>query len=74
MDRFFHSLEDLESEVRDAGLKLRTGAAIEGPAWMCQDFDAAWEDSQQRERILELAEQAPEVFATSPHVAFMCGA
>jgi SAM-dependent methyltransferase len=77
IDGFFHDLADVQSEVRGAGLALHGWAAIEGPAWMCQDFDAAWENPPRRARILELsrlAEQAPEVFATSPHVAVIAGA
>jgi hypothetical protein len=77
MDGFFHSSEDLEAEAAAAGSRIRDLAAIEGPAWMCQEFDAAWENRERRERILELArlaERAPEVLATSPHVAFVAEA
>ncbi|MEA2707724.1 MAG: hypothetical protein QOF78_325 [Phycisphaerales bacterium] len=76
VDGFFHNLDDLQSEVRDAGLKFDSWSAIEGPAWMCHDFDCAWENPQQREHIMDLsrlAERSPEVFAASPHVAFISG-
>jgi hypothetical protein len=76
MDGYFHSIDDLHSEVAEAKLTLRSCVSIEGPAWMCQNFDAAWEDPPRRERILELArlaEQSPEVLAMSPHVAFISG-
>ena len=68
-------MQDVQAEVHDAGLTLRHVAAIEGPAWMCEDFDAAWDDLPRRQRILELArlaEQSPAVAAMSPHVAFIC--
>jgi SAM-dependent methyltransferase len=76
VDAFFHSMGDLKSEVAEAKMTLRSCVSIEGPAWMSQDFDAAWEDPPRRERILELArlaELAPEVLAMSPHVAFISG-
>jgi len=75
-DGFFHSMEDLHREAGDAGLTVRRCCAIEGPAWLAQEFDAAWEDPQKRERILELsrlAEADREIIAASPHVAFIAG-
>ena len=77
MNGFFHSTEDLQSETRQAGFEIRTLAAIEGPAWMSQDFDIAWEDPHKRHRILELsrlAEQDMSIIAASPHVAFVAKA
>jgi hypothetical protein len=77
MDGFFHSTEDLQSETHEAGFEIRTLAAIEGPAWMSQDFDIAWEDPHKRHRILELsrlAEQDASIIAASPHVAFVAKA
>jgi SAM-dependent methyltransferase len=75
MDGWFHTQACLEAELVESGFgRLRT-AAIEGPAWMWRDFDEAWQDPERRERILELArlaEQDPEVVATSPHVAVVC--
>jgi len=74
MDGYFHSMDDVHSEIREAGFTVRTIAAIEGPAWMSQEFDTAWDDPAKRERILEisrLAEKDPAVIGGSPHVAFM---
>ena len=74
MDGFFHSTEDLRSEAEEAGLRVRCCAAVEGPAWMSQEFDASWEQPEKRERILELArlaERDPDIVAASPHVAFI---
>jgi SAM-dependent methyltransferase len=76
MDGYFHSLEDLDAEIAGAKMTLRSCISIEGPAWMSDDFDAAWDDPRRRERILEvarLAENALEVLAMSPHVAFISG-
>lgn len=74
MDGFFHSIDDVHAEAREGGFTVRNVAAIEGPAWMSQEFDLAWEDPVRRERILELsrlAEQDPSILAASPHVAFI---
>jgi len=74
VDGFFHSTDDLRAEMADSGLELRDVLPVEGPAWMAQEFDAAWEDAAKRQRILELsrlAEQDPAVIGASPHVAFL---
>jgi SAM-dependent methyltransferase len=76
MDGFFHSMADLSDEVAEAGFDLKSRMAIEGPAWMAQEFDVAWEDPAKRERILELshlAERDDDIVAGSPHVAFVAG-
>jgi len=74
MEGFFHNAEDLLSEAREAGLDICDRVAIEGPAWLSQEFDASWENPDKRERILELsrlAERDPEILAGSPHVGFV---
>jgi len=74
MEGFFHNIQDAVAEMREAGLDVRHRAAIEGPAWLSQEFDTAWEDPGKRDRILELsrlAENDPEIVAGSPHVAFV---
>jgi SAM-dependent methyltransferase len=73
MNGYFHSMNDLRAEVRESGLGLQCSVAIEGPAWMAQEFDVSWDDLKKRERILELsrlAENDPDVIGASPHVAF----
>ena len=75
MDGYFHTQAGLEAELSESGFHRLRFAAIEGPAWMWRDFDEAWRDAVRRERILELArlaEEDPEVLATSPHVAVLC--
>ena len=77
MDGFFHSTGDLDGEVAEAGFAMRCRLAIEGPAWMAQEFDLAWDDPPKRERILELsrlAERDDDIVAGSPHVAFVATA
>jgi hypothetical protein len=75
MNGFFHSRTDIEAEVSAAGFELERCTSIEGPAWMSQDFDASWQDEGKRQCILEvsrLAENDPDLFAASPHVAIVC--
>jgi SAM-dependent methyltransferase len=75
VDGFFHSRSEIEAEVSVTGFELERCAAIEGPAWMSQDFNASWQDAAKRQRILELsrhAENDPDLFAASPHVAIVC--
>ncbi|HEX3358730.1 MAG TPA: class I SAM-dependent methyltransferase [Tepidisphaeraceae bacterium] len=76
MEGFFHNSKDLHDEARAGGFDVRLQAAIEGPAWLSQEFDSAWEDPKKRERILQLARLAegdPEILAASPHIAFIAG-
>jgi SAM-dependent methyltransferase len=74
MDGFFHNSHDARSEMREADFNVEDQVAIEGPAWLSQEFDASWDDTVKRERILELsrlAERDPEILAGSPHVAII---
>lgn len=49
---FFHHPDELRREVVDADLTLEHLLAVEGPAWLCPDFDAHWGDPCRRERLL----------------------
>ncbi|KRE97675.1 hypothetical protein ASG87_15615 [Frateuria sp. Soil773] len=77
MDCFFHDSSDIEAELSATGFESIRCRAIEGPAWMSQDFDTSWQDPTRREQILELsraAENVPELLAASPHVAVIARA
>ena len=41
---FFHHPDELRQEVTDAALTGVQLLAVEGPAWLLQDFDAHWDD------------------------------
>jgi len=67
---YFHRVEELESEVRDAGFEYEATLSVEGPAWMLQDFKAQWEDVGRRERLLwaaRMLEDEPSVVGASAH-------
>lgn len=49
---FFHHPDELRREVADSGLTLEHLLAVEGPAWLCSDVDAHWNDPCRRERLL----------------------
>lgn len=45
--------------------------AIEGPAWLLQNFDAHWNDTGRRERLLgaiRSVEREPSVLGISAHL------
>jgi SAM-dependent methyltransferase len=72
MDGYFHGPADVEREIATSGLVLEQVLAIEGPSWLVQDFDAAWQDGARRERMMEvarLAEAESSILSVSPHVA-----
>jgi ubiquinone/menaquinone biosynthesis C-methylase UbiE len=67
---YFHRPEELALEIEAAGLGHVETLAVEGPAWMLQDFDAQWSDPARRERILALLariEKEPALIGASAH-------
>ena len=68
---FFHHPDELRREVEDAGLAEVQLLAVEGPAWLLQDFDAHWDDPGRRERLLDVLrriEAEPSLLGASAHV------
>jgi ubiquinone/menaquinone biosynthesis C-methylase UbiE len=68
---FFHHPEELRQEVEDAGLTRGQVLAVEGPAWLLQDFDAHWDDPGRRERLLDVVrrtEAEPTLLGMSAHL------
>jgi len=67
---YFHRPEDLATEVRDAGFREAQVVAVEGPAWCTARFPEAWDDSAQRQSLMEylsLIERQPSVQGASAH-------
>ena len=67
---FFHRVEELETEVREAGFEYEATLAVEGPAWLLQDFQTQWEDVARRERLLwaaRMLEDEPTIVGASAH-------
>jgi ubiquinone/menaquinone biosynthesis C-methylase UbiE len=68
---YFHHPSELKSEIEEAGLRHEATLAIEGPGWLLPDFDAHWNDSVRRERLLEIVrriEAEPSLLGASAHL------
>ncbi|HUO16024.1 MAG TPA: class I SAM-dependent methyltransferase [Verrucomicrobiae bacterium] len=72
-DAFFHRPGELSREFLAAGFEVVEVVAIEGPGWLARDFDRLWQDSAQRERLLDCVRQVerePSILGASAHI--MC--
>jgi SAM-dependent methyltransferase len=70
-DAYFHLPAELERELSAAGLEVEGVYGIEGPAWLLDDLDPAWEDEAALEGILAVArayETDPSLIAVSAHL------
>lgn len=68
---YLHRQADLESEVREGGFEVDALLGVEGPGWLLQAFNAAWDDAARRETLLEIAravEAEREIIAASTHM------
>jgi hypothetical protein len=68
---YFHRPEEFAAEVSDVGFSDIQILAIEGPAWSTALFRDAWNDSEQRGKLLEflsLIESEPSLRGASAHV------
>jgi hypothetical protein len=52
---FFHHPDDLAAELADAGLLHERTLGVLGPAWLVPDLDAAGQDAEKRETLMEVA-------------------
>jgi ubiquinone/menaquinone biosynthesis C-methylase UbiE len=68
---YFHRPEELAAEIGGAGFGDIQMLAIEGPAWSTALFRDAWNDTVQRQQLLEflsLIEGEPSIQGSSAHV------
>jgi ubiquinone/menaquinone biosynthesis C-methylase UbiE len=68
---FFHLPEDLRAEAEEAGLHVEKTLAVEGPAWLLQDFEQHWKDPVRREHLLNAVrsiEEQPALLGASAHL------
>ena len=68
---YFHRPEEFAAEVRGAGFGDVQILAIEGPAWSTALFREIWDDTAQRQKLLEfltLIEREPSIQGASAHV------
>jgi len=68
---YFHRPEELAAEVGDAGFDDVQILSVEGPAWSTALFREAWNDSVQRQSLMDflsLIEREPSVHGASAHL------
>ena len=61
----------LQEAWEEAGLAGGQVLAVEGPAWLLQDFDARWDDPGRRDRLLDVirrTEAEPSLLGASAHL------
>jgi len=71
MDTFFHHPDELRDEVAAAGFRIDGVYGIEGPSWLAHDFDDWWDNSELRERLLQIArglETESSLIGISAHI------
>ena len=70
-EAYFHRVEELETELAEAGFQHEKTIALEGPGGWLQNFEAWWNDAARRERLLKLLrklENEPSLMGASAHV------
>jgi len=68
---YFHHPDGLATEIRAAGLTLRTLVGVEGAAWLLPDLPAALADPARRVQLLDLlrrTESDPALLGASGHL------
>jgi ubiquinone/menaquinone biosynthesis C-methylase UbiE len=68
---FFHHPEELRQEMIESGFQCEKLLAIEGPAWLLQNFDDHWNQPDRRERLLQIVrriEEDPSMIGVSAHL------
>ncbi len=68
---FFHHPAELRQEIEEAALDCERMLAVEGVAWLLQNFDVHWDDPVRRERLLHVVrrmEDDPSVLGVSAHM------
>lgn len=66
-----HRPDELLAEVRESGFDVDELLGVEGPGWLLQQFNRAWEDDAQRATLLEIAELVEaerDLVAASTHL------
>jgi ubiquinone/menaquinone biosynthesis C-methylase UbiE len=68
---YLHRPDELEGELTEAGFEQTRVLAIEGPAWLLQDFDQQWADPMLHDILLEIVrrtEAEPSLLGASSHL------
>lgn len=68
---FFHSPQELQKEIEEAGFRHEATLPVEGPAWLLGNFAEHWSDPSRRERLLatiQWLEGEPSLLGASAHL------
>jgi ubiquinone/menaquinone biosynthesis C-methylase UbiE len=68
---FFHYPQELIDEVNEAGFRLDTLLAVEGPARLLKDFEQQWQNPSIQDKIMRitrLVESERTLWGVSPHI------
>jgi ubiquinone/menaquinone biosynthesis C-methylase UbiE len=68
---YFHRPDDLRAEMREAGFEDVMVLGVEGPGWICTDFDDRWSDPLLRQDLIDVAralEAEPAIVGASAHL------
>ena len=65
---YFHLPQELEQELREAGLQPEATLGIIGPSWLVPDLEASWGDQEKRQAILEIARLAEREPVLGPRI------
>ncbi len=67
---YFHRPEELRDEVSEAGFNDVRLLAVEGIAWSASHFGEAWDDPEQRSKLMDFLstiEAEPSLLGASAH-------
>jgi SAM-dependent methyltransferase len=68
---FFHTLEEIRTEVKDAGLHLVKLVAVESFAWVIDNFNQRLKDEKymaKLNQVINIVESKDDLVAMSPHI------
>lgn len=70
-DAYFHHPDEIQREAEEANLEVVDLVAVEGIAWMWQNFDEMWADPRERGILLEMLDRTDRdrsLMGVSSHV------
>jgi ubiquinone/menaquinone biosynthesis C-methylase UbiE len=68
---YFHRVEELENEIKEAKFSFREILAVEGPFWLLTDLSDRWQNLEKRRQLLftlTQIEKDPSILGTSLHI------
>ena len=69
-DAYFHTVDDLEDEIRESGFTIIESVAVEGSVWITPTLQEKWCIEDSRNRMLEIiraTERERTIMGMSPH-------